>query len=153
MRGMEPSFEASGAATSRVSGAAAVRTDTVHLVDTGAEHLRAAAPVAATLARALGARLVVVRCAPAGTGDPGGLVKTALDVAAPAAAGVELDARVYTGPLAAATIPFAFRPRSLIVMGGDRRPWPARSERHRRLLESAGHLVVFVPSHKESVDA
>jgi hypothetical protein len=42
------------------------------------------------------------------------------------------------------TIPLAFSQQSLIVIG--RRPswWPTRTERLRRVLEAAGHMVVGI---------
>jgi hypothetical protein len=52
-------------------------------------------------------------------------------------------------------IPSAFRSHSLIVIGGRPSWWPTRPERCRRLLEAAGHFVVFVGEgeHQERPDA
>ena len=38
----------------------------------------------------------------------------------------------------------AFKPHSIVLVGGRHRPWPTASERLHRRLEDAGHFVVFV---------
>jgi hypothetical protein len=38
----------------------------------------------------------------------------------------------------------AFRPHSLIVLGGRHHWWPTRSMRMRRALEAAGHVVLLI---------
>jgi hypothetical protein len=50
-------------------------------------------------------------------------------------------------------IPFVFKSHSLIMVAGHRRWWANRSQRLRRLLEAAGHFVVFVDTseHRDDV--
>ena len=42
------------------------------------------------------------------------------------------------------TIPYAFKPHSLVVIGGRHSWLPTRAERWRHALEAAGHFVVLV---------
>jgi hypothetical protein len=57
---------------------------------------------------------------------------------------VDARVRVYLCRNARRMLPWAFKPRSLIVMAGRHRWWPTEAERWRRALEAGGHAVVFV---------
>jgi len=48
-------------------------------------------------------------------------------------------------------MPSVFKPHSLIVVGGRIGWLPTRPERMRRMLEAAGHFVMFVDASKPSV--
>ena len=55
-----------------------------------------------------------------------------------------VDARIILCRDERTAIAQAFTPHSLIVVGGRRRWWPTRAEKWCRMLEDAGHYVVFV---------
>jgi hypothetical protein len=137
-----------------------VRTDAVYVVFTSIEETLAAARVASQLARAMAVPLTVIhfRTVPYGLSvdRPDGLspVETDSFVDRLQAEGLEMRVRVYLCRSPRRAIPMAFKKHSLIVVAG-RRMWPSRSERWRRALETAGHLVVFVDQaqHKERSDA
>jgi hypothetical protein len=111
--------------------------------------------VAGTLAKALCARVVVVRFGgPATEAAPGGSRDNVDPAVAPLEReGLEVSVRRYIGRIQPATIPLAFRTHSLIVVGGRRGVWSTPSARSRRLLEAAGHFVILAdiaqsePSH------
>jgi len=60
------------------------------------------------------------------------------------AAGVQAQIRIVLCRDAYRTISTAVPRHSLVVVGGRRRWWPSRIDRWRRVLDSAGHYVVFV---------
>jgi hypothetical protein len=73
-------------------------------------------------------------------------VETETFVTALRAAGIEADIRVLLCRDPARSLAAAFEGQSLVVLAGPRTRWPRRSAfaRMRRLLESAGHVVIFV---------
>ena len=130
-----------------------LRTDAVSVVYTTFEDTLEAVRVAADLAQAMQVPLRVVhfRTVPVQVpvNHPDGLspVETDAFVGRLQREGItSARVRVYLCRDEAATIPFAFRPHSIVVIGGRRSRWPTRAERWRRALESAGHFVMFVDS-------
>jgi hypothetical protein len=67
--------------------------------------------------------------------------------------GISARVRVYLCRDEAKTIPYAFKPNSIVVIGGRPSWWPTRVERWRHALEAAGHLVVLAgsPEPKEQL--
>jgi len=137
--------------------APSIRTSDVYVVFTQIDETLAAAHVARELAAALDVPLTLVHLRsvpyPLAVEARDGVDPTQTDefVARLKAAGIETRVRVFLGRDQRASIPLAFRPHSLIVIGG-RRSWPrTASERWRRQLEAAGHFVVFVDTseHEE----
>jgi len=137
--------------------APALRTDAVSVVYTTVDDTLDAVRVGADLAKALGAPLHLVhfRAVPVHVpvGEPTGVspLETDAFIERLRAEGIAAAVRVYLCRDASRTIPWAFKPHSLIVIGGRRSWWPTLAERWRDALEAAGHFVVFVdPSeHKE----
>jgi hypothetical protein len=135
----------------------AIRTDAVSVVYTSFDDTLEAAKTAADLAQAMGAplRLIHFRTVlpQVPVNDPGGLSPLESDgfLERLRGEGITAVARVYLCRDEARTIPYAFKPHSIVVIGGHRSWWPTRAERLRDALEAAGHFVVFVdPSeHKE----
>lgn len=136
---------------------AAIRTDAVSVVYTSFDDTLEAAKAAADLAEAMSAPLQLIHfrtvTPQVPVSDPGGVSPLESDrfVERLHAEGISASARVYLCRDEARTIPWAFKPHSIVVIGGHRRWWPTRAERLRDALEAAGHFVVFVdPSeHKE----
>jgi hypothetical protein len=127
-----------------------VPTDAIHVVFTTAHQTLAAIRVAAALGRRFAGplRLIQFRTVPYPL-----RVDAAADVSATETAafvdrvkreGIEVQVRVYLCRSGARALSRAFKPRSLIVIGGRRSWWPTASERLRRRLEAAGHFVLFV---------
>ncbi len=58
--------------------------------------------------------------------------------------GISARVRVYLCRDEAKTIPLAFTPQSIVVLGGRPSWWPTRVERWRHALEAAGNFVVLV---------
>jgi hypothetical protein len=124
------------------------RTEAIYVVFTGVPATRAAVRAAQPLSVALGAPVTVVdfRVQPyplngasqtmTGQSEEFARWLQQHDTAA--------KLRVFVCHDARQAFDTAFRPHSLIVVGGNRRWWPTRSTRMRRALESAGHLVLFV---------
>jgi hypothetical protein len=136
------------------------RATDVYVVFTSIDETLAAAQVASGLAKALTTRLTLIHFQavpyPLATDAPIDRSPAEMEafVKALRAMGVDVRVRVYLCRDPRRAIPSAFTHRSLIVIGGHRSWWPTRSERWRRTLEAAGHLVVFVdksqykePSH------
>jgi hypothetical protein len=137
-----------------------VRTDAVNVVFTTPADTLAAARVAQRMAQAMGCGVRLVHfhiCPTRLTGDePSVLAREDLEaIAARIQAEVgTLATFLYVGSLERQVLPFAFRPHSLVVLAGRRRWWKSASERWRRLLEDAGHRVVFVDMDTQAhVDA
>jgi hypothetical protein len=134
-----------------------LRTDAVSVVYTTVDATIGAARIASELANAMRVSLRVVhfRTVPrqVPVDHPDGLspIETTAFVERLRAEGIAARMRVYLCRDEAKTIPFVFRPNSIVMIGGRRSWWPTRAERWRRALEGAGHFVVFVdPSeHKE----
>ena len=134
-----------------------MRTDAVSVVYTAVEDTLEAARVGAELARAMGVPLRVVhfrtvpRQVPVDRVDGVSPIETPWFLGRLRNEGIVARMRVYLCRDAAATVGYAFRSNSIVVIGGRRSWWPTRAERWRDALEGAGHFVVFVdPSeHKE----
>jgi hypothetical protein len=131
----------------------ALRTDAVSVLYTTFEDTLEAVRVAADLAQAMLVPLRVVhfRTVPVQVpvNHPDGLspVETDAFVGRLRQEGItSARVRVYLCRDEVTTIPFAFGPHSIVVIGGRRSRWPTRAERWRRALESAGHFVLFVDS-------
>ena len=135
--------------------------EAVSVVYTGFEETFSAARVGADLARRMGLPLRVVhfRTVPrhSDVDRPPGLSPVETDAFADwlRSEHIEARVRVYLCRDEAKTIQYAFRPRSLVVIGGHHSWFPTRVERWRHALEDAGHFVVLVdPSEqKEAVNA
>jgi len=130
----------------------AVRTDAVYVVYTTPPETLAAVRVAYEFADALGLPVTVVHfrivpyAVPVET--PSGIspIETNGFVARLRAEGLNVRLRVYLCRDERRALPFVFKSHSLIVVAGPRRWWPTRAQNMRRLLEAAGHFVVFVNS-------
>ena len=139
----------------------AVRTDTVYVVYTSIDGTLAAVKVAGDFARAIGVPVTLIhfRTVPyaLSVDEPTGLspVETEAFIARLQTVTVDIRVRVYVCRDGRRAIPLAFRPHSLIVVAGHHGWWPTESDRWRRMLEAAGHFVVFVDTseHKERSDA
>jgi hypothetical protein len=139
----------------------AIRTDTVHVVFTSIDDTLAAVRVAGDFARALGVPVTLIHVRTVRyalpVDEPGGMspVETEAFIEHLRAEDVDIRVRVYLCRDRRPAIPLAFKPHSLIVVAGRRGWWPTESERWRRMLEAAGHFVVFVDAseHKEKTDA
>jgi hypothetical protein len=138
-----------------------MRTDTVAVIYTSWDETLQAVHAGAQLAAKMGVPLRVIhfRTVPRqlDVDRPDGLspIETEAFVARLAEDGIAAQVRVYLCRDETKTIPYAFRPQSLVVIGGHRSWLPTRAERLRHLLEAAGHFVVLVdPSElKEHVHA
>ena len=140
----------------------ALRTDAVSVVYTTFEDTLEASRIAADLAQAMQVPLRVVhfRTVPrqVPVDQPDGLspVETEAFVGRLRQEGITTArVRVYLCRDELRTIPYAFSPHSIVVIGGRRSWWPTRAERWRRTLEEAGHFVMFVDSstHEEHAHA
>ncbi len=138
----------------------ALATDAVYVLFTSIDETRAALKVAAGFAAPLGVpvTLVHLRTVPYAlpVDEPNGLspVETSEFIEALRAEGADVRARIYLCRDERRALPSVLKRRSLVVLGGRRSWWPTPTERWRRMLEAAGHLVVFVdtarlkePSH------
>jgi hypothetical protein len=116
------------------------------LLHTSPAETREAAGIAGTLALALKTRVVLVRFRLADFDRSRDDLVSDISpcVRQLETAGVGVDVRVYVGRVGPQTIPLAFKSHSLIVIGGHRGSWLSATERHRRMLEPAGHFVVVV---------
>jgi hypothetical protein len=129
---------------------AAIRTETVYVVFTSIDETLSAVRVAQPLAGAMGVPLTVVhfRAVPFAlpVTEPTGVspAETETFIARLRAEDVDARVRVYLCRDEQRTMPYAFRPHSLIVMASHRRWWGTPAERWRGALEAAGHFVVFV---------
>ena len=128
--------------------AAAVRTDSIHIVFTTVEQTLAAARVAATLGQSMGVPVTLVQFRrPALFAAPSA---TALEADTDAfverlrAEGIDVRLRVYVCRSCVRAIPAAFKRHSVIVLAGRGGWWPTRAARLRRRLEQTGHVVLFV---------
>jgi hypothetical protein len=131
-------------------GGPSPRTASIYFVWTTAKDAMDAARVGHGLAMAMGVPLTLVQFRPmpafviADAANNSVGPETLVCLERLRLEGIEPRVRLYLCPGDRRTLPFAFPPRSLIVMGGQRSWWPTQSERWRRCLESAGHYVVFV---------
>jgi hypothetical protein len=126
------------------------RTEAIYVVFTGGPETRAAVRAAEPLSAALGSPLTVVDFRV----QPYPLKPKVASLTRPAQAeefagwlqqhDAAAKLRVFVCRDPRQAFDTAFRPHSLIVVGGNRRWWPTRSTRLQRALESAGHLVLFV---------
>jgi hypothetical protein len=127
----------------------AVRTDGVFLLYTSFNYTQCAMPVACRLAEGLHAPLTIVHFRtvphPIAVDRPMGVspVESEEFSGCLQAEGAHARTRVFLSRDGRVTR-LAFKPHSLIVIGGRHRWWPTAAERLRRTLESAGHFVVFV---------
>ena len=141
--------------------AASVRTDAVHVVFTTGHETLGAVRVASTIGRALGAPVVLVHFRPVpyplSVDAPSGIspTETGAFIEQVRSVGNDVRIRVYLCRAGNAVMPLAFKPHSIVVIGGHRSWLPTASERLRRRLEKAGHFVVFVEEreHAGHVDA
>jgi hypothetical protein len=133
-----------------------VRTDTVYVVFTGPEETIAAARVAQRMAQAMkaGVTLVQLRIRPVRLPghEPDGLAQADFEAAANRVRSEvgPADTRIYVGSSERRVAVFAFRPHSLVVLAGRHHWWGSPAERWRRLLETAGHRVVFVDTQEQA---
>ena len=134
----------------------AVRTDSVYVLVTSIDETLVAVRAARSFADAMGVPVTVVhlRAVPFAlpVDQPTGIspVETEAFMARLQAEGANARVRVHLCRDTRRAIPFAFRPHSLIMMGGRHGWWPTRSERSRRALEAAGHFVVLVDTSDAS---
>jgi hypothetical protein len=131
-------------------GDPAIRTDAVYVVHTSIDDTLAAVRLAGGFAKGLGVPVTLIHFrtvpyalpldAPCGISP----VETDTFLERLRAEGLDISVRVDLCRDERQAIPLAFKPHSLIVIAGQRRWWPTRTERWRRALEAAGHFVVFV---------
>lgn len=149
------------AATTEAPRTPAVQTDAVSVIYTGFDETLRAARVAADLARKMNVPLRVVhfRTVPRQleVDRPDGLspIESEAFTSQLLEEGISARARVFLCRDEAKTVPYAFKPHSIVVIGGRHSWLPTRVERWRHALENAGHFVVVVdPSvQKEPVHA
>jgi hypothetical protein len=128
---------------------AGIRTDSVYVVYTSFDDTLAAVRVAAGFAKAMDVSVTLVhfRTVPYAlpVDAPSGIspVETDSFTARLRAEGLDVRVRVCLCRDERQAIPLAFTRPSLIVVAGRRGWWPTASDRWRRRLEAAGHLVVF----------
>jgi hypothetical protein len=147
-----PPAAPTGVGSARFPGreALAVRTDAVYVVFTTIDATLEAAHVAATIAKAMAAPLTVIHFRavpyPLSVDARVGMspVETNGFVECVRSEGIDVQVRVYLCRNERRVRPTAFKPHSVIFIGGRRSWWPTASERLRRQLEAAGHFVVFV---------
>jgi hypothetical protein len=136
--------------------APAIRTDAVYIIFTTIAETLAAVRVADALGKAMAVPLTLIHfrtvAYPVPADAPRGVTSIETDafVARLRIEGYDVRVRVYSCPAKRQVIPFAFKRRSLIVIGGRRSWWPTRPERWRRRLEAAGHFVVLVDTSDTS---
>jgi len=138
--------------------APSIRTDAVYVVYTTLKETLAAVRVAHEFADAVGVPVTVVHfrtvpyAVPVET--PGGISPIETDgfIARLRAEGLDVRLRVYLCRDERRALPFVFTSHSLIVVAGPRRWWPTPAQRMRRLLEAAGHFVVFVNTLEHTGD-
>ena len=124
--------------------------DAISVIYTGFDETLEAVRVGAELAKKMGVPLRVLhfRTVPQQNelDRPDGLspVETDAFAARLLDEGIGARVRVYLCRDDEKSIPFAFKPHSLVVIGGHPSWWPTRIERWRHALEAAGHLVVLV---------
>lgn len=128
----------------------AIRTDAVHVVFTSIEETLAAVRAAGDFAKALDVPVELIHfraisCA-LSTDEPCGMspVETEAFLARIRVEGLDVRVRVCLCRDERRAAQVAFKGHSLIVIGGRRSWWPTSSQRVRRMLERAGHFVVFV---------
>src|SRR5262245_1013653 len=132
------------------AAAPAVFTGALTVVFTTIDETLEALRVASTLARAMTVPVALIhfRTDPhtSSPGDAEASSRRETDecVRRARAEGIDLRVRLYLYRDLDRVIPMAFKPHSLIVIGGRRRWWPTASERLCRRLEAAGHIVLFV---------
>ena len=139
----------------------AIHTDTVYVVFTSTDDTIAAVRVAADFAKSLGVPVTLIHVRTVRyvlpVDEPVGVspVETDAFIEHLRTEDVDIRVRVYLCRDRRPAIPLAFKPHSLIVVAGRRGWWPTESERWRRMLEAAGHFVVFVDAseHKETTHA
>ena len=139
----------------------AINTDAVSVVYTGFTETLCAARVGAALATKMGVPLRVVhfRAVPRqlDLDRPDGLspIESEEFTTRLLEEGISARARVYLCRDEMTSIPYAFKPHSIVVIGGHHSWLPTHIERWRHALEDSGHFVVLVePSaQKEHVDA
>jgi hypothetical protein len=135
----------------------AIRTDTVHVVFTSIDDTLAAVRVAGDFAKALGVPVTLIHvrtvCYALPVDAPCGMspVETDAFIERLRAENLDVGVRVYVCRDERHAILLAFKPHSLIVVAGQRGWWPTESARWRRMLEAAGHFVVFVDKSEHSV--
>jgi hypothetical protein len=139
----------------------AIRTDAVYVVYTSIDDTLAAVRLAGGFAKGLDVPVTLIHFravpyalpldAPCGISP----VETDEFLERLRAEGLDISVRVDLCRDECHAIPLAFKPHSLIVIAGQRRWWPTRTERWSRALEAAGHFVVFVDhaEHKERSNA
>ena len=127
-----------------------VHTDTVSVIYTTFDETLRAARVGADLAAKMNVPLRVVhfRMMPRqlDVDRPNGLspIESEAFTSRLLEDGISARARVYLCRDEVKTIPYAFKPHSIVVVGGRHSWLPTRIERWRHALESAGHFVVVV---------
>jgi hypothetical protein len=139
----------------------ALQTDTISVIYTSFDETLMAARVGAGLAKKMGVPLRVVhfRTVPRqlDVDRPDGLspIESEAFTSRLLEEGILARACVYLCREETKTIPYAFKPHSIVMVGGHHSWLPTRIERWRHALEDAGHFVVLVdPSErKEPVHA
>ncbi len=138
-----------------------MRTDAISVVYTGFEETLGAARVAADLAAKMRVpvRVVHFRTVPrqSDVARPDGVSPVETEAFAERLRRERIDARVrvYLCRDELKTISYAFKPRSIVLIGGRHSWFPTRIERWRHALEDEGHFVVLVDpaEHQEHVHA
>lgn len=127
-----------------------IRTDSIYIVFTTIDETFAAVRVAAELGKAMAVPLTLIHFRavpyPLSVEAPAGLspVETDAFMDRLRDEGIEVRVRVYLCRNERRVIPFAFKPRCLIVIGGRHGWWPTAAARWRQRLEAAGHFVLLV---------
>jgi hypothetical protein len=127
-----------------------IRTDAVYVFYTTVEETFTAIRVANDFAAALGVPVTVLhlRSVPYAlpVDRPSGIspLETEEFLERLRREGLNVRVRVYLCRDERRALPFAVEPHSLVVVAGHHGWWPTRSQRTRRMMEAAGHFVMFV---------
>jgi hypothetical protein len=127
-----------------------IRTNAVYVVYTAIDETLAALRIAGGFATALSAPLVLVHYRtvpyPLPVDSPAGIspIQSEEFLERLGVERLEVQSRVYLCRNDRRAIARGLTSPSLVVVGGRRRWWPTRAERWHRVLEKAGHYVIFV---------
>ena len=130
-------------------------TDAVYAVATSVEESITAVRVAGGLAEAIGVPVTLIHFQPVSyalpVDEPGAVspLETAECLDKLRQQGFDLRIRVCLCRDPKQAIPMTFKPHSFIVLAGRRGWWPNASTRLWKLLEAAGHYVLFVDEMRQ----
>src|SRR5262245_35313080 len=137
----------------RTSDSRDLRTNAVYVVYTSTDETLAALRMAGGFANALNVPLVLVHYRtvpyPLAVDGPTGIspIHSEEFLERLRVEQIDVASRVYLCRDDRRAVGAALNMPSLVVVGGRRRWWPTKAQSWRRVLEAAGHYVVFVEEH------